>query len=111
MGVNALDWLAEQEVCEKPEAGHLRERFEAAMNLGLQFHDARTAAGLTQKELAEQAGVRQADVSKIERGGNATAVTFHRVAVALGGRIKLVADEPGEAAVAPAAKPRVLADA
>jgi len=46
----------------------LRARFAAAIELGLQFRDARAAKGWSQRELSERSGVRQADISRIERG-------------------------------------------
>src|SRR5579875_3679952 len=51
-----------------PGEAELRRRFEAAIELGLQFRDARVARGWSQRELSEQSGVRQADISRIERG-------------------------------------------
>lgn len=44
----------------------------------------RKAAGLTQAELAEKAGVRTATVSDIERGADARLDTMRRLAAALG---------------------------
>jgi XRE family transcriptional regulator, regulator of sulfur utilization len=91
MGTNVQDWINAQKAKETPAEREYRERLEAGITLGLQFHDARTEAGLTQRQLAEQAGVRQADVSRIERGaGNPTESTLQRTAAALGGRIELV---------------------
>jgi XRE family transcriptional regulator, regulator of sulfur utilization len=98
VGTNVKDWLARQKAAETPAEADRRERLGAAIILGLQFHDARVDAELTQKELAEQAGVRQADISRIERGaGNPTEATLQRVAQALAARIELVrpvADAP-----------------
>ena len=66
-------------------------RFEAAIGLGLQFRDARAARGISQRELSEASGVRQADISRIERGvGNPTEGTLQRLAFALGKRLELV---------------------
>lgn len=91
MGTNAKNWLAEREVVETVGEAQLRQRFEAAIALGLQFHDAREARGLTQRELADLSGVRQADISRIERGaGNPTEATLQRLATALERRLELV---------------------
>jgi Helix-turn-helix domain len=55
----------------------LRRRFEAGLELGLQFRDAQVARGLSQRELSERSGVRQADISRIERGArNPTEATL-----------------------------------
>ena len=91
MGTNARDWLAGQQAAETPGEAELRRRFEAAVALGLQFQDARNAIGLSQRELAERSGVRQADISRIERGtGNPTEATLQRLAEALDRRLQLV---------------------
>jgi len=51
----------------------------------------RVARGLTQRDLADLSGVRQADISRIERGaGNPTESTFQRLAAALDSRLELV---------------------
>lgn len=90
MATNAHDWLAEQEGTEKHGQTELRRRFEAAVLLGLEFQDARRALGLSQRELADRSGVRQADISRIERGaGNPTESTLQRLAEALERRLQL----------------------
>jgi transcriptional regulator with XRE-family HTH domain len=49
------------------------------------------ARGLSQRELSERSGVRQADISRIERGaGNPTEATLQRLASALEKRLELV---------------------
>jgi XRE family transcriptional regulator, regulator of sulfur utilization len=91
MGTRFDDWLAEREATETPGLAELRRRFEAAIELGLQFRDARVARGLSQRELSERSGVRQADISRIERGaGNPTEATLQRLASALEKRLELV---------------------
>ena len=91
MGTRFDDWLAGQETAETPGQAQLRARFEAAIELGLQFRDARVARGLSQRELSERSGVRQADISRIERGaGNPTEATLQRRANALDRRLELV---------------------
>jgi XRE family transcriptional regulator, regulator of sulfur utilization len=85
------DWMAAQEATETPAQAELRHRFEAAIELGLQFRDARVACGWSQRELSERSGIRQADISRIERGaGNPTEATLHRLAGALEKRLELV---------------------
>jgi ribosome-binding protein aMBF1 (putative translation factor) len=91
VGTNFNHWLAEREVTETPGEAELRKRFGVGIGLGLQFHDARVAQGLTQRELSERSGVRQADISRIERGaGNPTESTLQRLAGALERRLELV---------------------
>jgi ribosome-binding protein aMBF1 (putative translation factor) len=91
MGTRFDDWLAGREAAESPGEAALRRRFEAAIELGLQFRDARVARGLSQRELSEHSGVRQADISRIERGaGNPTESTLQRLASALEKRLELV---------------------
>jgi len=91
MGTNFKDYLAASRAAESPDDAALRKVFEEAIRLGLQFHDARVARGLTQRQLSEMAGVPQADISRIERGGgNPTEATLQRLARALGRRLALV---------------------
>jgi XRE family transcriptional regulator, regulator of sulfur utilization len=91
MGTNFNDWAAEQAARESSGEAELRRRFEAGIELGLQFRDARVAMGLSQRDLSEASGVRQADISRIERGaGNPTEATLQRLALALDKRLQLV---------------------
>jgi ribosome-binding protein aMBF1 (putative translation factor) len=66
MGARFEDWVASRAAAETAGEVELRQRFEAAIELGLQFRDARAAHGMSQRELSEASGVRQADVSRIE---------------------------------------------
>jgi ribosome-binding protein aMBF1 (putative translation factor) len=91
VGTRFDEWVAEREAAERPGEAELRGRFEAAIELGLQFHDARVARSMSQRELSERSGVRQADISRIERGaGNPTEATLQRLAGALEKRLELV---------------------
>jgi ribosome-binding protein aMBF1 (putative translation factor) len=91
MGTRFDDWVAGREEAGTSGEAELRRRFEAAVELGLQFRDARVAGGLSQRELSERSGVRQADISRIERGaGNPTESTLQRLASALEKRLELV---------------------
>ncbi len=91
MGTRFDDWVARRGRIQAPGEAELRRRFEDAIVLGLQFRDARVARGLSQRELSEQSGVRQADISRIERGaGNPTESTLQRLASALEKRLELV---------------------
>ncbi|GAB6159375.1 helix-turn-helix transcriptional regulator [Desulfotomaculum varum] len=54
----------------------------------------RESQGLSQKALAEKAGVAQATVHYIESGGNATQKTLQKIATALGVSVsKLLEDD------------------
>lgn len=56
-----------------------------AADIGERVRDAREAAGLSQRELAELMETSQAAVARLEAGGvGATVTTLHRVAAALG---------------------------
>jgi XRE family transcriptional regulator, regulator of sulfur utilization len=91
MGTTFDEWVAGRAATEAPGEAELRRRFEAAIALGLQFRDARVACGLSQRALSERSGVRQADISRIERGaGNPTESTLQRLASALEKRLELV---------------------
>lgn len=49
----------------------------------------RKRAGLTQKELAALAGVRQATIAEIESGKNCTITTLTKIVEAIGGSIQI----------------------
>jgi XRE family transcriptional regulator, regulator of sulfur utilization len=91
MGTSFKDYLEQSRKTDGPDDTALREVFRSDITLGLQFHDARIAMGLTQQQLATRAGVPQADISRIERGGgNPTEATLQRLARALGRQLALV---------------------
>ncbi len=54
----------------------------------------RLAAGLTQVEVAEKAGVAQSEVSRIEARDDVLASTLRRYIEALGGKLEIVAAFP-----------------
>jgi len=74
-----------------------RARLDAQMrrfDLASQLLALRLAAGLTQAELAERAGLSQADISRYERGlGNPTSTTIEGIAAALGAHLELVRND------------------
>ena len=52
--------------------------------------DARTAEGLTQKELSARSGIAQGDISKLESGNaNPSLKTLQRLAKAMGKKLKI----------------------
>lgn len=71
------------------------ERFEAHYARAAELLALRAQRGLTQVEVADRAGIDQAEVSRLERGaGNPTEQTLNRMAEALGARWTLVESEP-----------------
>ena len=57
---------------------------------------ARSAANLTQKQLAQRSGVSQANISKIENGNYQPSLsTLKRIAGALGKRLVVSFEDPG----------------
>jgi DNA-binding XRE family transcriptional regulator len=64
------------------------EEQQAKMDLVIALYEARKAAGLTQKQLAEKLGTTQANIAELERGRrNITFSTLARYARACGKRI------------------------
>ena len=61
----------------------------AKLNSALALIEAREAAGLTQRELAELASVPQSTVARIERGNNTSFDTLSKIANALGKQLKV----------------------
>lgn len=78
-------------------------------NLELNVWSLRETKGMTQRQLAEAAGMKQPRVTEIERGNaNPTLLTISRIAVALGVTADRLLAEPDEAVLAQA---RAIADA
>jgi DNA-binding XRE family transcriptional regulator len=76
----------------EPSAAAAHGAFEKAYDIAMQIIALREKAGLTQVELAEQTGISQADISRIERGATSpTAKTLRRIAEALNAEVRLVA--------------------
>ncbi|MGI9006556.1 MAG: helix-turn-helix domain-containing protein [Streptosporangiaceae bacterium] len=90
--VRARGRAADPRTSEEQSAGKAtaRERREAYVR-GHQLAEMRTAAGLTQAELAEALGVSQARVSKIEHGEISGIDIIRAYVAALGGTIDMVA--------------------
>jgi transcriptional regulator with XRE-family HTH domain len=71
---------------QRPEPPHVkRVGIEQDLALGQLIYDLRTAAGLSQRQLAERMGTTQSVISRLEEGGGARnrLDTLGRVAVAL----------------------------
>lgn len=63
---------------------------QSRMELVIALHNARKAAGLTQKELAEKIGTKQTYIAQLERGRrNITLATIEKYARACGKRIAI----------------------
>jgi DNA-binding XRE family transcriptional regulator len=84
----ALDPRTAEEQAAGKAAAH--ERTEAYVR-GHQLAEMRTAAGVTQAELADALGVSQARISKIEHGEISGIDVVRAYVVALGGTIDVVA--------------------
>jgi DNA-binding Xre family transcriptional regulator len=68
---------------------------QAVPPLAVRLADLRQARGLSQAELAEKAGVKQANVSRIEgRGEDIKVDTLTRIVAAMGGTLAIVARFP-----------------
>lgn len=71
------DYLAKR--MENPEFKASFEAENAKLNSALALMEARKAAGLTQRELAELASVPQSTVDLIERGNNTSFDTLSKI--------------------------------
>ena len=73
------------------------ESVSAACLVGTRISAARSELSLTQKELAQRAGIDQSDLSKIERGqANPSVGTLDRIARALGRKMVIQLEGNGE---------------
>lgn len=67
-----------------------KENTNPILELASKFTEARNKSGLTQKQLSENVGIYQSDISKIERGiGNPSITTLQRLADGMGMNIKI----------------------
>ncbi|MDQ3677886.1 MAG: helix-turn-helix transcriptional regulator [Actinomycetota bacterium] len=83
--------LEAQARTEGPEAIAELEAFRLRFSLARQLAAQRRTLHLTQKELAERAGIDQAEISRIERGqANPTTATVGALTRALGVDVRLV---------------------
>lgn len=80
-----------------PEYAHEHAIGRPFSNLGLNVWSIRELAGMTQKQLAERAGIKQPRIADIERDEtNPTLMTISRIAVALGVTASELLAEPDE---------------
>jgi ribosome-binding protein aMBF1 (putative translation factor) len=82
--------LAAMTPTERAEYDAAAVEAEARLQLAELVYGARTAAGLSQTELARRAGTRQAVISAIENGAQAPGgIMLARIAHALGGHLRI----------------------
>lgn len=90
-GEDDLDALMRQHRREIPNFDELVAQELAALDLGIKIAEARHARNLTQRQLAELAGVTQPMIARLEQPSNhsATVRTLAAVAAALGCRLEV----------------------
>jgi ribosome-binding protein aMBF1 (putative translation factor) len=82
--------LATMNDAERAEYDAAAEEEEARLHLAEMVYNARTAAGLSQTELARRAGTRQSVISAIENGAQIPGgLMLERIARALGGSLRI----------------------
>ncbi|MGH8774288.1 MAG: helix-turn-helix domain-containing protein [Jiangellaceae bacterium] len=82
--------LAAMTDAERAEYEAASEEEEARLQLAEMVYNARTAAGLSQTELARRAGTRQSVISAIENGAQIPGgLMLERLARALGGSLRI----------------------
>lgn len=85
---NFNDFLNEQ--LKDPEVKAEYEALEPEFAVIQALINARSSAGLTQKELSQRTGIAQSDISRIENGnGNPSLKTLKRLAEAMGKKLKI----------------------
>ncbi|WP_054665467.1 helix-turn-helix domain-containing protein [Lacticaseibacillus camelliae] len=73
---------------KNPEFKEEYEKQMALLESAAAIMQAREAAGVTQRELAQRSGVPQATIARIERGANTSVATMTKIAMALGKKSK-----------------------
>jgi transcriptional regulator with XRE-family HTH domain len=87
--------FAELEARLTPKERKLADKFYAKLTKEMALHEIRTAAGLSQDEMAARLKVGQAQVSKIESRNDVRVSTIAKYLRAAGGRLRMVADLDG----------------
>ena len=77
----------------KQRRGRIRDRAEA-MLIDMALQDLRRSRSLTQEDLAEELGLNQSALSKMEHQQDMYISTLRRILNAMGGKLKLVAEFP-----------------
>ena len=85
------DYLERSKRANSPGVREARAVFDQAYGVARQIIDLREKHSLTQVELADKAGISQAQLSRIERGVvSPTTTTLAKIAEVLGADIRLV---------------------
>jgi DNA-binding XRE family transcriptional regulator len=85
------DYLQRSKRANSKEVSAARAVFDQAYGIACQVIELREKHNLTQVELAEKAGLPQAQISRIERGVvSPTSTTLGKIAEALGADLRLV---------------------
>lgn len=88
MSTNFKDYLAKQ--MQNPDFKAEYDALEPEFAIIQAMIDARRQSGLTQKELAQRAGMTQSDISRLENGsGNPSIRTLQRLAEGMGMRLQV----------------------
>jgi transcriptional regulator with XRE-family HTH domain len=77
-----------------PETIERARRKTEAMLAAIELNDLRKARKLTQEQLAERLGIRQSNVSKLERRADLHVSTLRDVVEAMGGELRVTARFP-----------------
>jgi transcriptional regulator with XRE-family HTH domain len=77
-----------------PEVIERARRKTEAMLAVIELNELRKARRLTQEQLAERLGIRQSNVSKLERRANLLVSTLRDVVEAMGGELRVTAQFP-----------------
>jgi len=84
-----------RQLLEDPEVAAAHRRLQPKLELGRQILDLRLQRGWTQRELAQRAGTRQANISRLENAQlNPSVDTLQRIADALGVQLAVSLCEP-----------------
>lgn len=90
-----------------PETLAAAARKTDAMLVAFELNELRKARRLTQEELAQRLGTRQANVSKLERRADVRVSTLRDVVEAMGGELRITAHFPdGDYRIDPGAEAR-----
>jgi DNA-binding XRE family transcriptional regulator len=91
MGRTIDDYLQRSKRANTTEVSGARAVFDQAYGIACQVIELREKHNLTQVELAQKAGLPQAQISRIERGVvSPTSATLAKIAEALGADLRLV---------------------
>jgi transcriptional regulator with XRE-family HTH domain len=91
-----------RQLMQDPKVAAARRQLQPKLDLGRQVLHLRLEHGWTQKELAEKAGTKQANISRLENGLlNPSVDMLQRVASALGAELTVILEPTGQPRPAP----------